>query len=79
VEFKIHPRDLGILRGGYFILRRGEEGKMDMESDMCDGDMNLSEIFRAMIINHPPLNCIANRIKGAEKKGAGGNESVQGQ
>jgi hypothetical protein len=41
---------------------------MDMESDMCDGDMNPSEIFRAMIITHPPLTCIANRLKGGRKE-----------
>jgi hypothetical protein len=41
-----------------FILRRGEVGKMDMESDMCDGDMDMPGIFRPMIINHPPLDCL---------------------
>jgi len=47
---------------------------MEMESDMGDGDM--SQIFRLMIIIHPSLNCIADKIRGGEKKGAGRNESV---
>ena len=31
---------------------------MDMESDMCDGDMDMLRIFMSMIINHPPLDCL---------------------
>jgi hypothetical protein len=31
---------------------------MDMESDMCDGDMDMPEIFRFMIITHLPLDCL---------------------
>jgi len=41
-EFKIHLCDLCVLRGECsFILRRGEVRKMDMESDMVDGDMDI--------------------------------------
>ena len=41
--------------GAFFIRERGEVGKMDTESDMSDGDMDMSAIFLAGIINHPPL------------------------
>ena len=41
--------------GAFFIPKRGEVGKMDMESDMSDGDMDRTAIFGPGIINHPPL------------------------
>lgn len=52
---------------------------MDMESDMCDSDMDMPGIFRLMMIIRPSLNCIANKIRGEVKKGAGRDESVQSQ
>ena len=44
--------------GAFFIPKRGEVGKMDMESDMSDGDMDMTGIFGARTINHPPLDCL---------------------
>ena len=41
---------------------------MDMESDMCDGDMDRPGIFRLMVIIHPSLNGIADKIKGGKKE-----------
>jgi hypothetical protein len=47
--------------GAFFIPKRGEVGKMDMESDMSDGDMDMAGIFRPRTIKHPPLDCLENR------------------
>ena len=41
---------------------------MDMESDMCDGDMEMLGFFRPFIIIGPPLNASA---KGIEEGGKG--------
>ena len=31
---------------------------MDMESDMCDGDMDMLINFMSIINNHPPFDCL---------------------
>jgi hypothetical protein len=51
-----------------FILTRGEVGKMDMESDMSDGDMGMLGIFRPIIIIYPPLTARANKIEEGGKE-----------
>jgi hypothetical protein len=41
---------------------------MDMESDMCDGDMDMLGFLRPIIITYPPLNANAKRIEEGGKE-----------
>jgi len=44
---------------------------MDMESDMCDGDMDRPGISRPLMIIQPSLNRIAKKIYGGSKERSG--------